>query len=103
MANVLKLLQSVSRNRWLKRGALSLAVVVALVTLLGFMWERRARSAAKAAFPPPGQMVDVEGGPLHLNCTGQGLPSVMLDVFFFFGSFSCFSLLSFVYFFLGFL
>jgi pimeloyl-ACP methyl ester carboxylesterase len=31
------------------------------------------------AFPPPGQIVDVEGGPLHLNCTGQGQPTVVLE------------------------
>lgn len=79
MAGVPKFVQRVTRNRWVRRGAFSLAVLLTVVTLLGFLWERRARSIARAAFPPPGQMIDVEGGPLHLNCTGQGQPTVILE------------------------
>jgi pimeloyl-ACP methyl ester carboxylesterase len=29
--------------------------------------------------PPPGRLVDVGGFSLHLNCTGQGTPTVILD------------------------
>ena len=31
------------------------------------------------AFPPPGQLVQVNGRQLHLNCTGVGTPTVILE------------------------
>jgi pimeloyl-ACP methyl ester carboxylesterase len=33
----------------------------------------------RAAFPAPGEMVDVGEHRLHLNCVGQGSPTVLLD------------------------
>lgn len=33
----------------------------------------------KQKFPPPGEMVDVGGYNLHLNCSGQGSPTVILE------------------------
>lgn len=30
-------------------------------------------------YPPPGQLIDVGGFRLHLHCTGQGSPAVVLD------------------------
>ena len=38
------------------------------------------KEAADArAYPPPGQMVDVGGYRLHINCTGAGSPTVVID------------------------
>src|SRR5215204_3612412 len=34
---------------------------------------------AERAYPPPGQMVDVGGYSLHINCVGRGSPTVLLD------------------------
>jgi pimeloyl-ACP methyl ester carboxylesterase len=34
---------------------------------------------AERAYPPPGEMVDVGGYSLHINCVGQGSPTVVLD------------------------
>ena len=77
--DLLARIRRVTRSRWLARGALLLAGSTTVVVTLGFIWEHRARAAARTAFPPPGQMIDVEGGPLHLNCTGQGQPTVVLE------------------------
>jgi hypothetical protein len=33
----------------------------------------------RAAFPGPGEMVDVGGHRLHIDCLGQGNPTVVLD------------------------
>jgi hypothetical protein len=30
-------------------------------------------------FPPPGQLVAVDGYELHINCIGEGSPTVILD------------------------
>ena len=55
-------------------------VAGALVLLLaGAIYESAAETADTQAFPPPGQMVDVGGYRLHLNCTGSGSPTVVID------------------------
>lgn len=55
-------------------------VVFLLVTgTTGAIHERWARSRAIAEFPPPGQMVEVDGHKLHLDCRGEGTPTVVLE------------------------
>jgi pimeloyl-ACP methyl ester carboxylesterase len=34
--------------------------------------------AARQTYPPPGRLIDVGGRKLHLHCTGQGKPTVIL-------------------------
>ena len=51
---------------WLGRG---LAVLMALA-LVGYIYEPFAEAADAKAYPPPGQLVDVGGYRLHINCTG---------------------------------
>ena len=38
-----------------------------------------AEAADAKAYPPPGQMVDVGGYRLHINCTGSGSPTVVIE------------------------
>jgi len=47
--------------------------------LTGAIYESLAEAADVRANPPPGQMVDVGGYRLHLNCTGSGSPTVVID------------------------
>src|SRR5215204_4461492 len=52
--------------------------------LLGFVvagaiYQSIATERAERAYPPPGEMVDVGGYRLHINCVGQGSPTVLLD------------------------
>jgi len=61
--------------RWFSR---ILALVLGLV-LTGAIYESAAETADAQAFPPPGQMVDVGGHRLHLNCIGSGSPTVVID------------------------
>jgi len=30
-------------------------------------------------YPPPGKLIDIGGRKLHINCIGQGPPTVILD------------------------
>jgi len=50
-----------------------LAVLLVLV-LAGWSYEPMAK-----AYPPPGQMVDVGGYRLHINCSGSGSPTVVIE------------------------
>ncbi len=55
-----------------------LALVMGLM-LTGAIYESVAETADAQAFPPPGQMVAVGSYRLHLNCTGSGSPTVVID------------------------
>jgi len=55
-----------------------LATLLGLL-LVGFIYEPIAEAADAKAYPPPGQLVDVGGYRLHINCTGTGSPTVMID------------------------
>jgi pimeloyl-ACP methyl ester carboxylesterase len=59
---------------WLGAG---LASLVGLM-LVGYIYEAMAEAADAKAYPPPGQLVDVGGHRLHINCTGTGSPTVVI-------------------------
>src|SRR5215210_3963184 len=60
--------------------ALLWSVVVLLVlAIVGAIYQAIATELAERAYPPPGEMVDVGGYSLHINCVGQGSPTVILD------------------------
>ena len=63
------------RFRWLG-GAV---VLVLGLILAGTIYESVSEAADLRAYPPPGQMVDVGGYRLHINCTGTGSPTVVID------------------------
>ena len=59
-------------------------IVYPLLTLLalasiGGGYETVRESIDATAYPPPGQLIDVGGHRLHLNCTGSGSPTVVLE------------------------
>lgn len=59
-----------------------LAVAVGLIIILGLAgaaYESAAEASDLRAYPPPGQMVDVGGYRLHINCVGTGSPTVLID------------------------
>ena len=56
----------------------SLATLLGLA-LVGYIYEPMAEAADAKAYPPPGQMVDVGGYRLHLECIGSGTPTVVLE------------------------
>jgi pimeloyl-ACP methyl ester carboxylesterase len=60
----------------------TLAVLVGLIVVLGLVgavYESAAEAADVRAYPPPGQLVDVGRYRLHINCTGTGSPTVVID------------------------
>ena len=72
-------------SSWKRRGRgclVWLAGIVALLLglmLVGAVYEPMAEAADATAYPPPGQMVDVGGYRLHINCTGEGSPTVVVE------------------------
>jgi pimeloyl-ACP methyl ester carboxylesterase len=56
-------------------------ILVSIIGLLlvGYIYESVAEAADAKAYPPPGQLVDVGGHRLHINCTGTGSPTVVIE------------------------
>lgn len=64
---------------WVRRTVSIL--LIALVTLCGAgaLYQIVATARDRAAFPAPGQLVDVGGYKLHIHCVGDGSLTVILD------------------------
>ena len=56
-----------------------LLLCLLFLALAGITYETIASRADKKRFPPPGQLVDVGGYRLHIQCAGEGSPTVVLD------------------------
>jgi pimeloyl-ACP methyl ester carboxylesterase len=61
------------------RPLLGLVVVLLALAVVGAIYQSIATELAERAYPPPGEMVDVGGYSLHINCMGQASPTVVLD------------------------
>jgi pimeloyl-ACP methyl ester carboxylesterase len=72
---------STARRNIRRIGKALLGLVGALFALAvaGAIYQAIATELAERAYPPPGEMVDVGGYSLHINCVGQGSPTVLLD------------------------
>lgn len=64
---------------WMKRLALFTASIFFLALLTGFVYEQWSRRSVEQAFPPPGILIEVDGKRSHLNCSGEGSPTVILE------------------------
>src|SRR5262245_39508768 len=65
--------------RWTMRIFVVLGAFVIVAALSGATYQWFATRKELAATPPPGQLVDIGGYALHLWCTGDGAPTVILD------------------------
>jgi hypothetical protein len=54
-------------------------IVMLALASLGGGYQTLGEAADAKAYPMPGQLIDVGGHRLHLNCTGAGTPTVVLE------------------------
>jgi pimeloyl-ACP methyl ester carboxylesterase len=64
---------------WALRGFAGLAAVVVAVIGTGVVYQATATELDRRAYLPPGQLVNVGGYQLHINCVGTGSPTVVLE------------------------
>jgi len=64
---------------WSKRAALGLLGIALLTTAVGAGWEAYERQVARKDYPPVGRLIDIGGRRIHLDCRGQGSPTVVLE------------------------
>ena len=64
---------------WLRIVVRSSLLLVVLLATAGFLYENISESRDRRFNRMPGQLVDVGGYKMHIDCTGQGTPIVILD------------------------
>ena len=66
--------------RWFRIAALSIAGLVVLLSILGFVYERIGRARdARLLSPRVGQLYLVNGHEMNLYCSGSGGPTVVFE------------------------
>jgi pimeloyl-ACP methyl ester carboxylesterase len=66
-------------NRWLQRTVFGLLVATALLAIAGALYQFLSERRDRRAYPMPGELVDVGGYKIHIDCIGQGSPTVVFD------------------------
>lgn len=65
--------------RRIRKGMVVAIALIVFLLLAGAGYEALAGGVDAYPFPPPGQMVDVGGYRMHIQCVGDGSPTVVLD------------------------
>jgi len=63
----------------LKRFFMGLLVLIFVLSITGMIYQTSATETDKKNFPPPGNLIDVGGFKMHIDCTGEGSPTVILE------------------------
>jgi len=66
-------------SRWLRRIFVGLFTVAIVLAAVGASYQSLSAARDRHAHPMPGQLVDIGGYRMHIHCTGQGTPTVILD------------------------
>jgi pimeloyl-ACP methyl ester carboxylesterase len=61
------------------RVARSLVVLVLLLAVSGFLYENISEARDRRFNPMPGKMIETGSQKMHIDCSGQGVPAVILD------------------------
>lgn len=64
---------------WAGRSFLSILALLLVVVITTLLLGAKAKADLIAQYPPTGQMVDVGGYRLHIDCRGNGSPTVVMD------------------------
>jgi pimeloyl-ACP methyl ester carboxylesterase len=64
---------------WLRSAFRLLIALIVAVLFAGFLYENISETRERRFHPVPGHLVDIGGYKLHIDCTGQGSPTVILD------------------------
>jgi pimeloyl-ACP methyl ester carboxylesterase len=70
------------RRGWrffIKRGLLALVIMLLALPVLGFSYETIMAAVDAQRYPPAGKLITVDGHLMHINCTGAGGSTVVLD------------------------
>jgi pimeloyl-ACP methyl ester carboxylesterase len=69
----------VAQHGWFRRIVRLLVVLVLLLAVAGFLYENISEARDRRFNSMAGKLVDVGGFKMHIDCTGEGSPTVILD------------------------
>jgi len=69
----------IPQRSWLRRIVRVFVVLLLLLAAAGFLYENIFEARDRRFNPMPGRLVDVGGYRMHISCTGEGGPAVILD------------------------
>ncbi|SPF39485.1 Alpha/beta hydrolase fold protein [Candidatus Sulfotelmatobacter kueseliae] len=69
----------VPKPSWPRRIARGLLVLLVVLAAAGFLYENISEARDRRFNPMPGRLIDVGGYRMHIDCAGQGSPTVVLD------------------------
>src|SRR5215469_8259773 len=64
---------------WPRRILRGLVILVLLLASAGFLYQNISEARDRRFNRMPGQLIDVNGRKMHIDCAGQGSPTVILD------------------------
>jgi pimeloyl-ACP methyl ester carboxylesterase len=64
---------------WIRRGLVWMIAGLLALAVMGAIYQAIATEIDQRTYPPPGELVDVGDHSLHINCVGQGSPTVILE------------------------
>lgn len=64
---------------WIRHVGLAVVVLVLALISLGALYQIVGSANDRRHAPPPGQLFSVNGHRMHLHCTGEGSPTVVLE------------------------
>jgi pimeloyl-ACP methyl ester carboxylesterase len=64
---------------WTRRGLVGVIAALLALFVVGTTYQAVATEIDKRTYPPPGKLVDVNGHLMHINCIGEGAPTVILE------------------------
>jgi pimeloyl-ACP methyl ester carboxylesterase len=64
---------------WFRRIVRFILIVFVAIAFAGFLYENISEARDRRSNPMPGKLVDVAGKKMHIDCTGEGNPAVILD------------------------
>jgi pimeloyl-ACP methyl ester carboxylesterase len=70
---------SARASRRLRNFVIAVFLLFASLALVGAVYQRICSTRDRRAYPMPGRLVDVGGYKMHIDCTGSGTPTVVLD------------------------
>ncbi len=66
--------------RWSGKALLWLVVALLVLGVIGAIYQAIATEIdRRTLYPPPGKMVNIGDHSLHINCVGEGRPTVILE------------------------
>ena len=64
---------------WIRRGLVWMIVGLLALAVIGAVYQAIATEIDQRTYPPPGELVNVGNHSLHINCVGEGSPTVILE------------------------